>query len=103
MKIHPADKVFPLKRKIAHVTPACPTLEAAKLMHLRGHTFGLLLQELRWAVQYDKNIVLVRETDERHGGIEMNMFLQQLVAYICLPLQSGVALQIDLAVNSDST
>jgi len=36
------------------------------------------LQELRWAVEYDKSIVLVRETDARHGGIEMNDFMRQV-------------------------
>lgn len=35
-------------------------------------------QELRWAVEYGKNIVLVRETDERHGGIEMKDFFEQV-------------------------
>eukprot|EP00405_Crypthecodinium_cohnii_P041048 CAMPEP_0206553830 /NCGR_PEP_ID=MMETSP0325_2-20121206/16844_1 /ASSEMBLY_ACC=CAM_ASM_000347 /TAXON_ID=2866 /ORGANISM="Crypthecodinium cohnii, Strain Seligo" /LENGTH=781 /DNA_ID=CAMNT_0054053839 /DNA_START=66 /DNA_END=2408 /DNA_ORIENTATION=- len=35
-------------------------------------------QELRWAVQYEKNIVLVRETDTRHGGLDMKEFFPQV-------------------------
>mmetsp|Transcript_103916 Transcript_103916/g.291007 ORF Transcript_103916/g.291007 Transcript_103916/m.291007 type:complete len:685 (-) Transcript_103916:97-2151(-) len=35
-------------------------------------------QELRWAVEFGRNIVLVRETDPRHGGIEMKDFMKQV-------------------------
>jgi len=35
-------------------------------------------QEIRWAVEFGKNIVLVRETDVRHGGVEMGDFLKQV-------------------------
>mmetsp|Transcript_11271 Transcript_11271/g.25669 ORF Transcript_11271/g.25669 Transcript_11271/m.25669 type:complete len:706 (+) Transcript_11271:148-2265(+) len=50
------------------------------------------MRELRWAVQYDKNIVLVRETDERHGGIEMNMFLQQVPADLLHVFKNHIAI-----------
>lgn len=36
------------------------------------------LKEIRWAVEMRKTIVLVRETDARHGGLDMNAFLQQV-------------------------
>lgn len=35
-------------------------------------------KEVRWAVEMQKPIILVRETDARHGGLEMNTFLEQV-------------------------
>lgn len=50
------------------------------------------LQELRWAVQYGKNIVIVRETDARHGGIDMKDFFKQVPADLLPVFQNGVAI-----------
>jgi len=35
-------------------------------------------QELRWAVEQEKPVILVRETDPKHGGIEMGDFFDQV-------------------------
>mmetsp|Transcript_29513 Transcript_29513/g.75084 ORF Transcript_29513/g.75084 Transcript_29513/m.75084 type:complete len:744 (-) Transcript_29513:78-2309(-) len=49
-------------------------------------------QELRWAVEFGKTIVLVRETDERHGGIEMKDFFKQVPEDLLHVFQNHIAI-----------
>jgi len=49
-------------------------------------------QELRWAVEYGKNIVLVRETDARHGGIEMKDFFEQVPEDLMPVFKNNIAI-----------
>lgn len=49
-------------------------------------------QELRWAVEYGKNIVLVRETDERHGGLEMKDFFEQVPEDLLPVFKNNIAI-----------
>jgi hypothetical protein len=49
-------------------------------------------QEIRWAVQYKKNIILVRETDERHGGIDMKDFFKQIPQDLMETFQNIIAI-----------
>merc|ERR1719410_2110549 len=49
-------------------------------------------QEIRWAVQYKKNIILVRETDERHGGIDMKDFFKQVPQDLMETFQNIIAI-----------
>jgi len=50
------------------------------------------LQELKWAVEMDKNIVLVRETDGRHGGIGMNEFFTQVPPELIHVFRENIAI-----------
>jgi len=49
-------------------------------------------QEIRWAVQYKKIIILVRETDERHGGIDMKDFFKQVPSDLMETFQNIIAI-----------
>lgn len=49
-------------------------------------------QELRWAVEYEKNIILVRETDTRHGGIEMKDFFAQVPEDLLPVFKNNIAI-----------
>jgi len=49
-------------------------------------------QEIRWAVQFQKNIILVRETDERHGGISMKDFFKQVPQDLMETFQNIIAI-----------
>lgn len=50
------------------------------------------LQEFRWAMQFHKTIVLVRETDDRHGAIAMTDFLKQVPKDLLEPFQNIIAI-----------
>lgn len=49
-------------------------------------------QELRWALEHRKRIVLVRETDARHGGIDMKDFFQQVPEDLLPVFRNNVAI-----------
>lgn len=53
---------------------------------------GLSQQELRWAVDYEKRVVLVRETDPRRGGIDMKDFFSQVPDDLLPVFENNIAI-----------